>query len=77
MSASMASMTPASTADMSMSTGMSMGGMGGMDMGSGKCKISMLWNWYTVDACEFKGPSYILLTSITMVLFDVFSPALC
>ncbi|SMY20777.1 unnamed protein product [Zymoseptoria tritici ST99CH_1A5] len=25
---------------------------GGMDMGdSPSCKISMLWNWYTVDAC--------------------------
>lgn len=27
-----------------------MGGMGGMGGGSG-CKISMLWNWYTIDAC--------------------------
>ncbi|KAK3385792.1 high affinity copper transporter [Podospora didyma] len=27
-----------------------MGGMGGMSGGNG-CKISMLWNWYTVDAC--------------------------
>ena len=27
--------------------------MGGMDMGGGAnmCKISMLWNWYTIDAC--------------------------
>lgn len=28
--------------------------MGGMDMGgegSNACKISMLWNWYTIDAC--------------------------
>ncbi|KAI9678221.1 MAG: Copper Transporter integral membrane protein that functions in high affinity copper transport [Caeruleum heppii] len=28
---------------------------GGMDMGGGKgpgaCKISMLWNWYTIDSC--------------------------
>ncbi|KAL5392837.1 hypothetical protein DPSP01_000534 [Paraphaeosphaeria sporulosa] len=33
---------------------MDMGGMGGMDMGGGggsACKISMLWNWYTVDTC--------------------------
>ena len=22
-----------------------------MDMGT-ECKISMLWNWYTVDACK-------------------------
>lgn len=22
-----------------------------MDMGGG-CKINMLWNWYTIDACE-------------------------
>ncbi|MCJ1246026.1 Copper Transporter integral membrane protein that functions in high affinity copper transport [Trapelia coarctata] len=28
-------------------TAMSMG----MDMGGGACKISMLWNWYTIDAC--------------------------
>lgn len=27
-----------------------MGGMGGMSMG-GTCKISMLWNWYTIDSC--------------------------
>ncbi|CEJ94911.1 hypothetical protein VHEMI10418 [[Torrubiella] hemipterigena] len=26
-------------------------GHGGMDMGDGSCKISMLWNWYTIDAC--------------------------
>ncbi|KAL8783522.1 MAG: hypothetical protein Q9213_004568 [Squamulea squamosa] len=30
-------------------------GMAGMDMGMGMggnaCKISMLWNWYTVDSC--------------------------
>ncbi|KAI4193501.1 MAG: hypothetical protein LQ350_008277 [Teloschistes chrysophthalmus] len=36
---------PASTS----SSGMSMGGMGGM--GGSHCKISMLWNWYTVDSC--------------------------
>ncbi|RHZ71411.1 hypothetical protein CDV55_108493 [Aspergillus turcosus] len=39
-----------------MSTGsshsMDMGGMSGMDgMGSSSCKISMLWNWYTIDSC--------------------------
>ncbi|KAK4443190.1 Ctr copper transporter family-domain-containing protein [Podospora aff. communis PSN243] len=29
-----------------------MGGHGDMDHGMGNgCKISMLWNWYTVDAC--------------------------
>ncbi|KAI1209607.1 Ctr copper transporter family-domain-containing protein [Annulohypoxylon truncatum] len=34
-------------------TSMSMGGMdmGGMGMGGHSCKISMLWNWNTVDAC--------------------------
>ncbi|KAL1656136.1 Copper Transporter integral membrane protein that functions in high affinity copper transport [Didymella pomorum] len=34
---------------MASSTGMSHGGSG-MSMG-GSCKISMLWNWYTVDSC--------------------------
>ncbi|KAH0551095.1 hypothetical protein GP486_007559 [Trichoglossum hirsutum] len=23
----------------------------GMSMGPGACKISMLWNWYTIDSC--------------------------
>ncbi|KAL2158101.1 hypothetical protein VTH06DRAFT_4669 [Thermothelomyces fergusii] len=32
------------------STGSGSGGMGGMGSGSG-CKISMLWNWNTIDAC--------------------------
>ncbi|KAF7555736.1 hypothetical protein G7046_g6488 [Stylonectria norvegica] len=27
-----------------------MDGMGS-DTGAGECKISMLWNWYTIDAC--------------------------
>lgn len=55
------SMTMSSTATatassaMSSSTGMDMGGMdmGGMDMdmGTGSCKVSMLWNWDTIDAC--------------------------
>ncbi|KAF7164943.1 hypothetical protein CNMCM6106_001300 [Aspergillus hiratsukae] len=65
--ASMASMTSTmtmamsatSTASAAMSTGsshsMDMGGMGGMHsmdgMGSSSCKISMLWNWYTIDSC--------------------------
>lgn len=47
---SMASGTAAAAAEHS---GSSMGGghsMGGMSMGSG-CKISMLWNWYTIDSC--------------------------
>lgn len=56
MSSSMMSMTPTSAAGMSSSTGKPMGGMGGMDMGGGACKISMLWNWYTVDACEPECP---------------------
>ncbi|KAF2631690.1 Ctr-domain-containing protein [Macroventuria anomochaeta] len=41
--------TATGSAAMASSTGMSMGG-GGMSMGGG-CKISMLWNWYTVDSC--------------------------
>ncbi|KAL8956903.1 MAG: hypothetical protein Q9193_005694, partial [Seirophora villosa] len=52
------SMTPA-TAGMGMSPTMtdmagmatsSAASMSGMGMGNG-CKISMLWNWYTVDSC--------------------------
>ncbi|KAI1394950.1 Ctr copper transporter family-domain-containing protein [Hypoxylon fuscum] len=40
------SSTATSTAPTSTSTGMS------MSMGGGNsCKISMLWNWYTVDSC--------------------------
>ncbi|ODV76709.1 Ctr copper transporter [Suhomyces tanzawaensis NRRL Y-17324] len=30
---------------------MDMGGMGGMAKPAHACKISMLWNWYTVDSC--------------------------
>ncbi|KAF3047317.1 Copper Transporter integral membrane protein that functions in high affinity copper transport [Didymella keratinophila] len=47
----MAGMTQTATGSAAMvsSTGMSHGG-GGMSMG-GSCKISMLWNWYTVDSC--------------------------
>ncbi|GFF48621.1 copper transport protein CTR3 [Aspergillus udagawae] len=51
---SMVAMSATSTASAAMSTGSShsMGGMGGMDgMHSSSCKISMLWNWYTIDAC--------------------------
>ena len=40
------SMSPSSSAAMASSTAMS-----GMGTG-GSCKISMLWNWYTVDACR-------------------------
>ncbi|KAI0881581.1 Ctr copper transporter family-domain-containing protein [Annulohypoxylon maeteangense] len=50
MPTSTATAAPAAT---SMTMG-GMGGMGGMDMGNGgghMCKISMLWNWNTVDAC--------------------------
>ncbi|KAJ1336186.1 Ctr copper transporter family protein [Microdochium nivale] len=39
--------TTAAAAAAATSPAMSMGGMGG---GSG-CKISMLWNWYTIDSC--------------------------
>ncbi|KAK3081716.1 hypothetical protein LTS18_003521 [Coniosporium uncinatum] len=43
----------ASSAMAAASTGMAMGGMdhAAMDMGTGDCKISMLWNWYTIDTC--------------------------
>ncbi|KAI1445982.1 Ctr copper transporter family-domain-containing protein [Annulohypoxylon stygium] len=43
-------MASSTTTAAAASTSMAMGGMGGMDMG-GHCKISMLWNWNTVDAC--------------------------
>ncbi|EAW11386.1 high-affinity Cu transporter CTR3 [Aspergillus clavatus NRRL 1] len=44
-------MTATSTAGAAMSTAKpsGMGGMGGM--GGNACKISMLWNWYTIDSC--------------------------
>ncbi|RYP77843.1 hypothetical protein DL771_000940 [Monosporascus sp. 5C6A] len=40
--------TATTSAAIAISTGMSMGG--GMGGGNG-CRISMLWNWYTVDSC--------------------------
>ncbi|KAJ6138011.1 hypothetical protein N7471_004497 [Penicillium samsonianum] len=43
----MSTATSTGSAAMASSTGMD---MSGMDMGN-SCKISMLWNWYTVDAC--------------------------
>ncbi|CAG8148306.1 unnamed protein product [Penicillium nalgiovense] len=48
----MSTATSTTSAAMASSTGMDHGGMdhGGMDMGN-SCKISMLWNWNTVDAC--------------------------
>nr|VWP02059.1 Mitogen-activated protein kinase (EC [Ganoderma boninense] len=46
MSMASMSMTATAAAASATSTGMSMS----MDMG-GSCKISMLWNWYTVNAC--------------------------
>ncbi|MCJ1462712.1 Copper Transporter integral membrane protein that functions in high affinity copper transport [Pseudocyphellaria aurata] len=48
----MASASPASTAGMAMpsTTGTSSMDMD-MGMGGSSCKISMLWNWNTVDAC--------------------------
>ncbi|KAI8939081.1 hypothetical protein NX059_004920 [Plenodomus lindquistii] len=48
----MAAMTATATsmAPMASSTGMAGHDMGGMDM-MGGCKISMLWNWNTVDTC--------------------------
>ncbi|KAI1454712.1 Ctr copper transporter family-domain-containing protein [Annulohypoxylon moriforme] len=53
-SSMMMDMPTSTTTAASAATSMSMGGMdmGGMDMGGGhSCKISMLWNWNTVDAC--------------------------
>ncbi|KAI1787104.1 Ctr copper transporter family-domain-containing protein [Ganoderma leucocontextum] len=49
MDMSMASMSATGTAAAASttSTGMSMS----MSMGSSSCKVSMLWNWYTVDSC--------------------------
>lgn len=44
----MTSTIPSAVASASASSGMSMG-----DMGGNSCKISMTWNWYTVDACEW------------------------
>ncbi|OTA94078.1 hypothetical protein M434DRAFT_394979 [Hypoxylon sp. CO27-5] len=49
-STSMGMATATTTAAAATSTAMSMGGMD-MDMGGHDCKISMLWNWNTVDAC--------------------------
>ncbi|KAF7522156.1 hypothetical protein PCG10_007620 [Penicillium crustosum] len=43
----MATATSTASAATASSTAMD---MSGMDMGGG-CKISMLWNWYTVDSC--------------------------
>ncbi|KAI0885904.1 Ctr copper transporter family-domain-containing protein [Annulohypoxylon maeteangense] len=44
------SSTATATAAASTSTGSSMD-MSGMSMGGDSCKISMLWNWNTIDAC--------------------------
>ncbi|KAK8099585.1 uncharacterized protein PG998_012826 [Apiospora kogelbergensis] len=45
--------TPTATGMTGTSSAASMGSMGGMDHGGmgGGCKISMLWNWNTVDSC--------------------------
>lgn len=50
---SMASMTMTHGSASSTSTGDSMMDMGhgGMDMGGDSCKMSMYWNWFTIDAC--------------------------
>ncbi|KAL2127202.1 hypothetical protein VTI74DRAFT_11110 [Chaetomium olivicolor] len=42
--------TTTASAAKAAATGSSSGGMGGMGGGSG-CKISMLWNWNTIDSC--------------------------
>ncbi|GAA5830298.1 hypothetical protein JCM3766R1_002859 [Sporobolomyces carnicolor] len=36
---------------MDMGSSMSSSSMSGMDMSEGSCKISMIWNWNTIDAC--------------------------
>ncbi|GAA5920852.1 hypothetical protein JCM1841_002352, partial [Sporobolomyces salmonicolor] len=37
---------------MNMGSGMSMGsGSGNSSTTDAACKISMMWNWYTIDAC--------------------------
>ncbi|KAJ9642587.1 hypothetical protein H2199_004968 [Coniosporium tulheliwenetii] len=54
MSMSMSGMAPSSTTATAAATTSAAGhSMGGMSMSGGapKCKISMLWNWYTIDAC--------------------------
>ncbi|KAI1094024.1 Ctr-domain-containing protein [Rostrohypoxylon terebratum] len=45
------SMASSTTTAAAASTSMAMGGMGMGGMGGHGCKISMLWNWNTVDAC--------------------------
>ncbi|KAL8347668.1 hypothetical protein RB601_002965 [Gaeumannomyces tritici] len=44
-------MTTNSTAMAPPANTTSSGGMGGMGGMGGGCKISMLWNWYTIDSC--------------------------
>lgn len=49
MTQTMAAAATTAMGDMDMSGG---GGMDhGMDMGMGGCKVSMLWNWDTIDTC--------------------------
>ncbi|KAI9717392.1 MAG: hypothetical protein M1812_004744 [Candelaria pacifica] len=54
-SQTMANMASSTKAAMSAATSSSSMDMGGMSMGGGSsadaCKISMLWNWYTIDSC--------------------------
>ncbi|QKX60978.1 uncharacterized protein TRUGW13939_08124 [Talaromyces rugulosus] len=47
----MGSMTMGSATTTASAAMSSMTGMSDMDMGGGSCKISMLWNWDTIDAC--------------------------
>ncbi|KAK0724097.1 putative high affinity copper protein [Lasiosphaeris hirsuta] len=44
------SMSPTATAASAAATSTATATMD-MGMGSGDCKISMLWNWYTIDSC--------------------------
>ncbi|KAF2102903.1 Ctr-domain-containing protein [Rhizodiscina lignyota] len=50
MSSTVTAASAAATSSASSMGGMDMGGMD-MSTGSHACKISMLWNWYTVDSC--------------------------
>ncbi|KAH8702472.1 Ctr copper transporter family-domain-containing protein [Talaromyces proteolyticus] len=43
--------TASTTASAASSAMTSMSSMSSMDMGTGSCKVSMLWNWDTIDTC--------------------------
>ncbi|RMZ85919.1 hypothetical protein DV736_g6527, partial [Chaetothyriales sp. CBS 134916] len=51
MSMATSTMNPSMTMTSAMSSSTASSSMGGMSMGGDSCKINMLWNWYTIDAC--------------------------